>query len=556
MIPRSYRGAQWPLLIVLVIGVGAIAGLWFVIARPLASDSSPPSGGRYTEGIAGKPQRVNPLFASMNDVDRDIASLVFSGLSRLGLGGEVLPDLAQGWQVSPDGLTFTFNLRRGVTWQDGQPFTAADVIFTYSLLADPQFPGDNELGDFWQQVQCQEVNPFAVRCQLPAPFAPFLSFTTIGILPKHKLEGVSAKDLFDSSFNSAPIGTGPFRLVSLTASHALLQRNPNHHLSRPNPLAPQEIELRFYPEEQQAMAALHRGEIQGLLLSPTVSREALTDLTDRQDLSLYPISRTAYTILYLNDRSDLFSDPKVRRALAHTIDRDAIIGELLEGLAVRADSPITPGTWAYDPDLEPIPFNRDSARQLLEEAGWQLVDGRSPRKKGETGFRFSLLTDADPLRTAIAQEVADQLREVGIEVTVEPHNASDLVQNFLIPRQYQAAVFGWDPGYDPDPYPAWHSSQAGQEGRNLANYVSEQVDKILEDARKTTDLNERQALYYTFQRVFLQDLPSLPLYYPISNYFVHESVRGIALGTLFDSSLRFANIHEWTIEPDTDIIGR
>lgn len=552
MIPRTSRRAQWPLLIALLSGLAVIVGLWFAIAPPLATTGNPAQDSRYLEGIVGQPQRINPLFTNLNDADRDIASLIFSGLSRLGPSGEVLPDLAQSWQVSSDGLTYTFNLRPGVIWQDGQPFSAADVIFTYSLLADRQFPGDPELGRFWQQVQCQEMDRLTVRCQLPAPFAPFLSFTTIGILPKHVLEGVTAADLFDHPFNRAPIGTGPFRLQSLTATHAILVRNAAYHLGPPRI---GEVELRFYPDEQLAMTALHGGEIQGLLLSPAVSRDDLNDLLDRPELRLYPIYRTAYTVLYLNDRSHLFSDPRVRRALAYAIDRDTIIGTLLEGRAIRADSPIAPGTWAYNPNLDPISFDRARARRLLEEAGWKLEDNSTVRQKQGVQLRFSLLTDADPLRTAIAQEVAGQLKEVGIAVSVTSLDVSDLVRDFLVPRQYQAAIFGWDPGYDPDPYPAWHSSQTGQDGRNLANYVSEQADKILEDARKTTSLDQRQALYYTFQLLFIQDVPSLPLYYPIYNYFVHRSVKGIALGTLFDPSLRFANIHEWTIEPEEEIIG-
>ena len=542
---------QWPLLAVLLAGIIAIAALWFAVAQPLGQDQ-PEDGGRYLEGLAGRPQRINPLFANLNDVDRDIARLVFSGLTRLGPNGEILPDLAQAWDISPDGRLYTFRLRPDVTWHDGAPFTATDVLFTYALLADPQFPGDPQLGQFWQQAQCLGLDPFTVRCQLPAPFAPFLSFLTIGILPQHSLQDVEAQDLLNHPFNLNPVGSGPFRLTRIDETRALLKRHPAYHLGVPKM---QEIELRFYPDQHAALTALHRNDIQGLLLSTAIGRDDLQALLSRDDLRLYSANGTAYTILYLNHRSPPFSNPLLREAIALAIDRDAIVEGFLDGRALRADSPIAPGTWAYNPRLEPIVHDPAKARQLLDKAGWLQTDPDSPRRKGSQTLRFPILTDTDPLRTAIAREAARQLRTVGIEASVRSLGASDLLQESLLPRNYQAAIFGWDSGYDPDPYPAWHSSQASSQGHNLANYVSIEADRIMETARKTADPSQRQTLYHDFQRIFLADIASLPLYYPIYNYFVHESVRGIGLGTLFDTATRFANIQDWTLQAQAELVG-
>jgi len=134
--------------------------------------------------------------------------------------------------------------------------------------------------------------------------------------------------------------------------------------------------------------------------------------------------------------------------------------------------------------------------------------------------------------------------------------STDLIRNFLIPRQYQAAVFGWDPGPDPDPYPAWHSSQASDSGRNLAAYVNAKADKLLEDARRTRDTEERQRLYYNFQDIFHDDVPSLLLYHPVYTYFVSEEIRKIELGILFTSSSRFSGVHEWLVEAASGIRDR
>jgi peptide/nickel transport system substrate-binding protein len=391
-----------------------------------------------------------------------------------------------------------------------------------------------------------------VRCRLPVPFAPFLSFATIGILPKGELADVDVGALFDHPFNRAPIGSGPFRLVGLDETRAVLERNPSYYLGASHI---REVVFRFYPDEHAALTALHRQEILGLLVSPRAGGDDVDVLTGEGDLRLYSANGTAYTVLYLNDDSPLFGDRRLRKAVALAIDRGAIVSGFLAGRALRADSPVPPGTWATDPTVEALPHDPTKARQLLEEAGWRQQGAALVRRRAGAELRFPLLTDTDPLRVAIAEEIARQLMEVGIRATVTPLGASELIRDSLLPADYEAAIFGWDPGNDPDPYSAWHSSQTVAPGRNLANYASAEADAILEEARTTTDLNERQALYYRFQRLFLADVPSVPLYYPIHNYFVDKSVRGVALGTFFDTAVRFNNVREWTIVTEEGLIG-
>ena len=543
------HGPGWPPLVILLVGVIVLGAVLFVLVGPLTG-SNEEEPHRYVEAVVGSPARINPLFAYSNDVDRDIASLVFSGLTRLGPAGEILPDLAESWEASPDGRNYTFHLRPDVYWQSGVPFSAADVMFTYGLLADPNLPGDPDQAALWRQVKCSVPGELTVRCQLPEPFSPFLSFTTVGILPKHMLEGAAAASLPDHPFNQAPVGTGPFRVVQIDQSHVILKANAAYHLDPPQL---DEIELRFYPDTATAAAALARREVQGLLLGPGASQIEFDILTSREGLKAYTARGTAYTVLYLNNGVSPLNDRRVRSAIAQSIDIDALIGNLLEGRAVRAHSPIVPGTWAYNPELEPYPHDLKAARALLEEAGWLLPQGSQTRQREGVELSISLITDRDPLRNALAQEVAQQLAKVGIAVRVTPQDSTTLVRDFLIPRQYQAAIFGWDPGPDPDPYPAWHSSQITDNGRNLAAYVSDEADRLLEEARRTTDMNQRQALYYAFQQIFHDDVPSLLLYYPVYTYFVSDQIKGIKLGTLFYTSSRFGNVREWSWEKSKDI---
>ena len=534
------RRSRWPLLAVLVLAIVGLSALWYA-TREGAGPEGPAHGGRYVEAIVGSPLRVNPLYTAFNDVDKDLATLVFSGLTTLGPDGTVLPDLAESWEVSPDARVYTFHLRQDITWHDGTAFTADDVIFTWSVLSDPDFKGEPSLGQFWQQVGCSKQDDFTVVCELPEPFAPFLAHTTIGILPRHPLEGLSAEGLFIAPFNEQPIGTGPFVLRTLNSQMALLESNPTYHWSEP---VIAEIELRFFSDYRSAASALQDGEVQGLFLSPEASPDILEQLKQDKRLQRLASRRNSYTLLYLNTRMPPLDDRSVRQALLYALDREAIVADTLDGRAQLADNPIVPGTWAYSDDIRSYQQDLEKARSLLAESGWRINSRGVLQKEGQE-LRLELLTDSDPERVAIAQEIADQLREVGVDTSLQSQAGSDLVQDFLLPRRFQAVIYGWDQGYDPDPYPAWHSSQVHERGFNLAGYADQSVDRILSEARQTSDVEERKALYREFQQIFAEKVPSILLFYPVYNYFVDKEVRGISLGVLFEPASRFANIHQW-----------
>lgn len=534
---------RWPLLTALCLGIAAILIFWYYAEQP-RGPWMPAPGGRYREAMVGAPARINPLYAALNDVDRALVALVFSGLTRLDGQGRVLSDVAEGWEISPDGTRYTFHLRRDVFWHDGTPLTADDVLFTWEALKDKDFQGDPSLARLARDVAMTKVDDYTVIARLPEPFAPFLAYASLGIVPKHLLDGRDARQLFQSPFNQSPIGTGPFRLVKLSGQQALLEANPSYHLGSPY-LAT--IEIRFYPDQRQAVAALLDGEVDGIFLSPGLEQEQLVQLEQEPDLRLLYTHPPAYTLVYLNARSLLFQDRRVRQALLHGIDRDRIVREVLRGQGRLADGPIAPGTWAYDPSTKPYPFAPDKARELLAEAGWRLND-RGLWEKDGLVLRFTLVTNDHPLRTAVAQALAQQWRQIGVEVQPYAVGATALAQDYLLPRRYEAALFGWDPGYDPDPYPAWHSSQSSPNGNNLADYKNEALDKLMVQARQVNDPEQRRPLYYRFQDLFAQELPSLPLYYPLYTYAQRQKVRGVQLGVLFDPGARFFNVQEWYVK--------
>ena len=544
------HGHRWPLVAGAVGVIALLVVLVFAFLDPFGGSGEEPPV-RYVEGIVGANSKVNPLFVYQNDVDRDIATLVFSGLTRLSGDGTPEPALAESWDVSSDGRTYTFHLRSGVAWHTGIQFTADDVVFTYNMLGDPLLQGDPDQAQLWQSIDCTAGDSRTVTCELPEPFAPFLSYASTGILPKHILEAVTAPNMLDDPFNLAPVGTGPYRLTRMNAVHALLVANEEYYLGAP---AIEEIEIRFFPTVSSAAAGIVRAEIDGLLVDLTIDPQDFLTLEDVEGVERHPFSRSAYTSLYLNNREMPLNDHFVREAISHAVDIEAIIADLLGGRGLLADTPIAPGTWAYS-DVNTPELELDLARNLLDAGGWDLPPGETVRRRNNVELRFSLMTDQDPLRGATADAISENLAEVGIEAVVVREASNSLVTDFLIPREYQAAVFGWDPGADPDPYPAWHSSQAIGDGRNLAAYTSDEADAIMEAARQTTALEARRDLYAQFQELFVQDVPSVPLYYPVYTYFVSSRIDGIEPGVLFTLASRLANVHEWTASRTADLGG-
>jgi peptide/nickel transport system substrate-binding protein len=333
--------------------------------------------------------------------------------------------------------------------------------------------------------------------------------------------------------------------------HAELVANEDYYLGTPEI---EEIEIRFFPTISSAAADIVSGEIDGLLVDLTINPQDFLTLEGIEGLESYPFSRSAYTSLYLNNHETPLNDHFVREAIAHAVDIEAIISELLGGRGLTAETPIAPGTWAHA-DVNAPELEVSLARNLLDAGGWELPPGETVRQRNNVELRFSLMTDQDPLRGAIADVISEYLLEVGIEAVVVRESSNSLVTDFLIPREYQAAVFGWDPGADPDPYPAWHSSQAIADGRNLAAYTSDEADAIMEAARQTTGLEDRRDLYTQFQELFVQDVPSVPLYYPVYTYFVSSRVDGVEPGVLFTPASRLASVHEWTASLMPDLGG-
>ena len=535
--------SRWLVPVVVACGVVVLSVLWYQTSRSSHMTASL-AAVTHTEGVAGGVSRINPLYSSANEVDADLAALIFSGLTRLGPDGTVQPDLAESWDISGDGLTYTFHLRQGVTWHDGEPFTADDVIFTYGALRDPNFRGQPSQAELFHSVNFSKVDDATVEVRLTQPFAPLLSHLTVGILPSHLLQGQDADALYDSPFNQQPVGTGPFRLTDLSPQRAVLDANTNYYLGGPYL---RRFEFRFYQDEPALVKGLKAGEVQSAFFRSPLNADDSQYLQSDSDLQVLQLPSTTSTVLYFNDDWPSLQDKNVRMALAYATNRPEIISSILQGQAIEADSAIAAGTWSYYPVLDRYAYDPEQAAKLLDEAGWTL-QSNGIRAKDGAELRFEIATNDDALRTAAANDIANSWSALGIPTEVSVQGPTTLLRDMLLPHDFVVALYGFDGGPDPDPYPAYHSSQATPGGQNLSGFSDPTVDLLLQNGRQSSDVEARKALYRQFQEVFAGEVPNLPLYQRTFTYAVDKRLQGVTPGVLFDSSSRFSQVNEWRLE--------
>jgi len=548
------RLVRWQTLLA-ILGILAIGGLLAQLSFTRQVVVLPVRGGSYIEGMVGTPQSLNPLLAT-SDAERAIAGLLFEGLSSLQPDGSVLPALAEEWATSADGTVYTCTLRGDIRWHDGVPVTTADVMFTLDLIQSPDLPYPNPVVSLWSMVQVQSLDSRRLRFTLERPYAPFLGYTTLPILPVHLLHGVRPAELLSSDFNLRPVGTGPFRLVGIEqgeegAISLDLQANP-YYYRRPPYL--ETIRFRFYRDEGLLVEALLQGEVDGVF---GLSRGSLAPLSQRPGLLLYRTYMQAYTILFLNTQSVLLTDRRVRQAIVMGLDRPALVAGLDQEVFL-ANGPISPISWAYKPDLPPFAYDPKRAADLLEESGWHDLNDDGIRERDVRPLELTLLTrDLPPEWVTLARQIKEQLAPLGIAIRVVVEQDPESFRREVEGRNFDLLLYGWSQlGRDPDEFALWHSSQIGPEGSNFSSFQSEEADRLLEQGRTALDRDVRTQSYWQFQELFMQQVPAVPFYYPEYTYVLNSRIRGVELSPLNDLGERFRDVTDWYIKTQKVILGR
>jgi peptide/nickel transport system substrate-binding protein len=508
----------------------------------------PASGGIYTEALVGSFGRLNPLLDLNNPADREVDRLLFSSLIRFDSRGLPQPDLAESWGVSADGMIYNVTLRPDAVWQDGAPVTSDDVLFTLNLLRSENSAYPADVRTLWDNVEITSINDKNIKFTLAEPFAPFLDYLTFGILPKHLLEGVTADQLANTDFDLAPVGSGPYKLDHLTIEQGQITGMVldvwNDYYGQVPFL--DQIVFRYYPTAQAAMDAYQAGEVLGISqITPDVLLTALSET----NLSLYSSRMPRLTMVLFNlgdNQLAFFQDKKIRNALMLGLNRQWMVDNLLQGQAVVADGPILPGTWAYYDGITHIDFDAEAAIAELKADGYVLPVDSSVRAKDGVPISFTMVYPDDSLHAQLAQAIQQNWAAIGVEVKLQAVSYDSLMNDYLTPHAYQAALVDLDlsRSYDPDPYPFWHQAEIIG-GQNYSQWDDRTASEYLENARVVADMDIRTRLYRNFQVVFARELPALPLYYPIYTFGVDQRVQGVQATPLFEPADRFNDISNW-----------
>ncbi|MCD1642788.1 ABC transporter substrate-binding protein [Aurantimonas coralicida] len=477
--------------------VTVLAVLLTVFAGPTAAQTSDET---LVVGQIAEPKSLDPQTVTATNDFRILVN-VFDGLVRFRRGTlEVEPALATDWTVSDDQLTYTFDLREGVTFHDGTPFDAEAVEFTFDRMLDPDHPqhgtGPFPLAFFFSMVEAVEApDPMTVTFQLKEPFAPFLSNLAY---PTGLIVSPSAVAESGQSFGRAPVGTGAFRFAEWTPDEAVtLARNPDYWDGAPSM---ETVVFRPIPDAAARASDMLSG---GIDIMAEVPPASLAAFRDNPNFIVHEETGPHLWFLILNTREGPFSDKRVRQAVNYAIDKESLIEDVLQGTADIAAGPIPPAfDWANDGSVQPYPHDPEKARELIRQAG---VEGASLTfyvAEGGSGMLAPV---------AMAEAIQADLKAVGLNARIETYEWNTFLSNVNpgLAGKADMAEMAWMTN-DPDtlPFLALRSDAMPETGGfNAGYYANAEVDRLLAEARRTTDPAARGALYNQVQAIIHEDAP-------------------------------------------------
>lgn len=504
-------------------------------------------GGIFNEGIVGNFTTANPIYAT-GTADMAVSRLIFAGLLKYDSEGELANDLAEDWSSNERGNEYTFKLRPNLTWQDGKPLTADDVIFTFNLIKNPDT--QSPLSGGWQNIKIDKLDQLTVKFTLPGGLSSFPYSLVTGIIPQHLLAAIEPSNLRTADFNTTePVGSGPFELQALEVLGATVDTRKeqialrpfnDYHAGRPkidqmviHVYRDQDTMIEDYIDKDLTAAA-------GLLSIP---QKILNN--DKNNINRFLMS--AANMVFFKTTEGVLADKTVRQALVLASKPKEIVDQLGYETPL-VDQPFLLNQLGYNPAYAQATNDTERAKQLLEQAGWQVGEDGLRYKNGNP-LSFLLRAQDTPEDKIITDNLKAQWRGVGIDLVVELQDAAE-IQDTITFHNYDALLYGITIGVDPDVFPYWHSSQADVRSTNRLNfseYQSKVADTALEAGRNRSDPAVRAAKYEPFLQAWRDDAPALGLYQPKLFYVSHVKIAGLSIDQLANPADRYADVNNWMI---------
>ncbi|MFH1402341.1 MAG: ABC transporter substrate-binding protein [Patescibacteria group bacterium] len=511
----------------------------------------PMRGGSLIEGIVGSPRFINPVLASSN-ADKDLCVLIYSGLLKTNLKGELVPDLAETFSVSEDGFVYSFKLKDDIYFHDNRPVTTEDIEFTIKATQNDMIKSPKRAN--WDGVEMKRLNNKEIQFILTQAYAPFLENLTIGILPKHIWGNISPEQFAFSQFNIEPLGSGPYKINKIKRDSLGILENyqlvafkkyvfPTAFITT--------LTTKFYSNEETLLDAYQKGNIESVnSISPTNLN--LLKLGENNEILSTPLPRI-FGVFFNQNENPVFTNKEVRVALNKVINKKQIINEILNGYGVAIENPVPYNSIYYIESEGEQDDGLESAKTILKENGWKLnSDGILEKLTRQTStlLSFSLSTANTPELKAVAELIKKRWEELGAKVNLKIFDIGDLNQNVIRPRKYDSLLFGEVIGRDMDLFAFWHSSQRNDPGLNIAMYANITTDKLLEEIRVTSDIEEKKTKFKEFQTEIGEDVPAIFLYSPNFIYVTPTKIKNNAINKIAIPSERFLDVNNWYIKTD------
>jgi peptide/nickel transport system substrate-binding protein len=479
---------------------------------------APAKGGELHEGVVGHPNFINPLL-STTDTGRDLAYLTYSGLMKVNEKGEIVPDLAESYAVSEDGLTYTFKLRNNLVFHDNVKITSADVAFTVMKVKDARLK--SPLATNWQGVTVRPVDEHTIEMTLKTPYTPFIENATLGILPEHIWKDADLDQFTFGSYNFQPIGSGPYKVEEIkrgadgAAEYYKLVAFSGYG---PGEKYISTIYLHIYSDTASLLDALRKGEIESA--TGMSSGDAKTLEEEGYRVETADMLRI-FGVFFNQNQATHFADKKVRVALSKAVDKKAIIDKVLNSYANEENSPLP---------------NRLSGGSQVKATTTNTANVST------SSLSFTLTTSNNPELVATAELLKEQWAAIGAKVTIASLDPAELNQTVIRPRKYDALLFGEIVGRGNDLYPFWYSGERKDPGLNIALYTNARADSLLQKARTATSSEEIAGHLAAFEAIIEEDVPAIFLYSPDFLYVVPKKLKGLTLPPLELPTDRWAGI--------------
>ena len=510
------------------------------------SAATPPSNDLLIVGYDREPDTLNRFSTHILE---DIQSCVVEGLTTTDEHMRVVPLLAAevpaidngGVRLRDDGgMDVTWKLRPDVTWHDGTPFTSADVKFTVDAINGPHY--NPESTDGFDRISSVETpDPLTAVVHYKEIYAPFDIQFIRGTLPKHVLEGRDIDRAQD--YNRTPLGTGPYRVAEWKAGEYILLERVLHYWRGGEYPKIRRLMFKFIANTNTRMNQLKSGEVHVVALVPW---DKYREVAALPSLVVHTTRGNAYEHVTLNERHfPPFADVRVRRALTHALDRELLTKTILDGLAPVAHGPIQPVSWAYTDAITRYAFDPGRARALLDEAGWK-TGANGIRERDGRVLAFTLITQAGyTIRENMAQAIERQLRDVGVDVTVQLHDGT-AISALWFEGRFDAMLHWWQMPSDPELTTFFAADRTPPAGRNINYYRDDELTRLLYASDRTVDRDERTRLLHRAQAILSDAAPEIPLYSVTRLDAVPAALQHFK-GNPTNTGI-FWNVHEWEIK--------